>query len=322
MFFTLPILGALLLPLASAIDITTPTLNSTLSKGSTYNVTWTHVDTDPSVFSIFLVNFVDWPPSYIELADSIPTWEDSYSVYIPCDTATSYGFQFNAINGTNVYVIYAQSDKFFVDGDSCTDPVTTTSAASCPTAASSTNATTTVFVTVSATASASTSPANSTAAATVAAAALDVVSSSSSSSIISTSSPSSSSAALSVSPGIVPKTIGWCSDYSSPVTLSSVPTPAATIIDEGVMKVVVSVSAAATATASAGVDTEVNVVAGATGTAGASGAAEETGSAKTVTKYVTEKAATVTQWVTERVTVARATKTNWATTTIQEDCEA
>ncbi|KAH2527567.1 hypothetical protein KXW97_002248, partial [Aspergillus fumigatus] len=26
-------------------------------------------------------------------------------------------------------------------------------------------------------------------------------------------------------PGIVPKTIGWCSDYAHPVTLDKVPTP-------------------------------------------------------------------------------------------------
>jgi hypothetical protein len=34
-----------------------------------------------------------------------------------------------------------------------------------------------------------------------------------------------------VKPGIVPKTIGWCSDYSHPVTLDKVPTPTPSAVD-------------------------------------------------------------------------------------------
>lgn len=38
----------------------------------------------------------------------------------------------NAINGTNVFIIYAQTPKFSIKGDSCEDPVSTST---CPSAA-------------------------------------------------------------------------------------------------------------------------------------------------------------------------------------------
>lgn len=37
----------------------------------------------------------------------------------------SLPFSSNAINGTNTYVIYAQTPVFFITGDSCTDPAPT-----------------------------------------------------------------------------------------------------------------------------------------------------------------------------------------------------
>ncbi|PWY75512.1 hypothetical protein BO70DRAFT_364055 [Aspergillus heteromorphus CBS 117.55] len=156
--------------LASAISITQPALNSTYAAGSTITVNWTTVDTDPTTFSLYLWNFVYWPPTYSALALDIPTSELSHAVQIPCDATPEWGYQISGINGTNVYIIYAQSDRFFVsenlDAESCVD--TTTATPSTCAAAS------TVYVT----------------------------------------------------PGTVPKTIGWNSDYSHPVTLDHVPTPA------------------------------------------------------------------------------------------------
>ncbi|KAH1477631.1 hypothetical protein KXX06_005519, partial [Aspergillus fumigatus] len=40
-----------------------------------------------------------------------------------------------------------------------------------------------------------------------------------------TTTTTSSASSKYVKPGIVPKTIGWCSDYAHPVTLDKVPTP-------------------------------------------------------------------------------------------------
>ena len=98
----------------------------------------------------------------------------------------------NAINGTNVYVIYAQTPKFFIDGDACTDPSTS------PSCAPAATVTVTVSTTLSS-ASYSTTPfANGT----------------------------SSHHHHKTTSGVkCPDTIGWGgSGYSHPVTLTSAPT--------------------------------------------------------------------------------------------------
>lgn len=79
--------------LAAAIQFTNPTANSTLTKGSTFDLTWTSVDTDPSTFSVYLVNFVNWPPYYEQLDLDLETSAGEASVRIPCDADSSYGFQ-------------------------------------------------------------------------------------------------------------------------------------------------------------------------------------------------------------------------------------
>ncbi|KAJ5153574.1 uncharacterized protein N7500_009013 [Penicillium coprophilum] len=201
--------------LVAAIEITNPAANTTYAAGSTVNVEWTSVDTDPSHFSLYLWNFVSWPPSYVPLAIDVPTSDLSYSVQIPCDTIPDWGYQISGINGTNVYIIYAQGEKFTVhnadDSTACVDtPLPTTS--TCPNAAAST-----VYVTVSSTPSSRPfyHPSH--------AHHLSHVHPS----------PSPSTASILTSgytkPGIVPKTIGWCSDYSHPVTLDKVPTPTPTL---------------------------------------------------------------------------------------------
>jgi len=214
----LPLLGLFCASVASAIQITAPAANTTVAAGSTTLIQWSTVDTDPSTFSIYLVNFVDWPPSYVPLALDVPTSHESFAVQIPCDTRPSWGYQINAINGTNVYVIYAQSGKFAVspalDPAGCVDsgaPATTTTTTpitpSCRAASP-----TTVFVTVSKTGlprSDSTT----------------TIIPTSTSSVSSTSSPDKNHPHY-TKPGIVPKTIGWCSGYESPVTLDHPPTPA------------------------------------------------------------------------------------------------
>jgi len=110
---------ALAAPLVSAIQFEAPVANSTILKGDTVNVKWSFVDTDPTKFSIYLVNFVDWPPFYTQVASDVPTDAGEWKVKVPCDVNTSWGFQFNAINGTNVYVIHAQTPRFFVKDGTC-----------------------------------------------------------------------------------------------------------------------------------------------------------------------------------------------------------
>ncbi|KAF7718883.1 Uncharacterized protein PECH_002632 [Penicillium ucsense] len=198
--------------LAAAINITSPTVNTTVTAGSTLDVHWTSVDTDPSHFSLYLWNFVSWPPTYVPLAMDVSSSDLSASVKIPCDTNPEWGYQISGINGTNVYIIYAQGEKFSVEAPKkpCVDATPVPTASTCPSAPAST-----VYVTVSPTASTThrhhhhsshVHPA-----------------------------PSSSTTSLPISktvkPGIVPKTIGWCSDYSNPVTLSEVPHPTASVVE-------------------------------------------------------------------------------------------
>ncbi|BFZ56993.1 hypothetical protein PYCC9005_004043 [Savitreella phatthalungensis] len=116
-------LAATLLTAVSAYQVTYPTANLTLTKGTDLNVRWTTVDTDPSTFSIYLVNFqtVHWPPTVISLAQNVQQSAGSATVRIPCSVTSDYGWQINFINGTNTYVIYAQSPMFSLTGQ-CTDP--------------------------------------------------------------------------------------------------------------------------------------------------------------------------------------------------------
>lgn len=89
----LSILALVAAPLVSAIQLIEPTLNSTLGMGETYSVKWTTVDTDPTTFSIFLVNFVNWPPFYTQLASNVQTSAGEHQVTVPCGLDSSWGYQ-------------------------------------------------------------------------------------------------------------------------------------------------------------------------------------------------------------------------------------
>ncbi|TKW48322.1 hypothetical protein CTA1_3695 [Colletotrichum tanaceti] len=200
---------ALAAPLVSAIEFTSPSLNSTVTKGASYELTWNTVDTDPSVFSVFLVNFVNWPPSYTLLAQDIETAAGAASVHVPCSTPNSYGYQFNAINGTNVYVIYAQTPRFSISGADCADDPSPT----LPPASPSTCAPpSTVTVTVSKTLSK-----NSTATATGGLSAAQTQLTTSAAAVVVSATPAP------VFHGTCPDTVGWSSDYHHPVTLTKPP---------------------------------------------------------------------------------------------------
>lgn len=112
---------ASLVACASAYQVLTPTANSTIAKGSTVDVQWSTVDTDPSTFSIYLVNFKDFPPTVLSLAQNVQQGAGSAAVRIPCSVSSDNGWQLNFINGTNTYVIYAQSQVFSLTG-TCVDP--------------------------------------------------------------------------------------------------------------------------------------------------------------------------------------------------------
>ncbi|TLS22504.1 uncharacterized protein PpBr36_10069 [Pyricularia pennisetigena] len=199
--------------IASAIRFTSPVANATVTRGEAkHEVSWSSVDTDPERFSLYLVNFVNWPPYYQQLATNVETAAGAAEIRIPCDLDVSGGYQINAINGTNVYVIYAQTPKFSIAGASCQDPV----AAEPSTCASAVTVTATATVTTTVTVSPNPlhpqtngtfvprPPAVTSAAAAV------------------TTTPT----VPRVNPGTCPDTVGWgTSGYGSPVTLTAVPHP-------------------------------------------------------------------------------------------------
>ncbi|KAL6231692.1 Ser-Thr-rich glycosyl-phosphatidyl-inositol-anchored membrane family-domain-containing protein [Aspergillus navahoensis] len=216
-FLRFAISTLLLDSLAAAISIVEPTANSTYAAGSTITVNWTTVDTDPSFFSLYLWNFVSWPPSYVALATDIPTAEQSTTVQIPCDTNAEWGYQLSAINGTNVYIIYAQGEHFTVsapiDGSAaCVDSIPIPSSSA--TATITTCDAATVYITVTPTPS---SPHHS----------HHHQHASASPSLPPASVATSSSSTKYTKPGLVPKTIGWREDYDHPVTLDHPPVPTA-----------------------------------------------------------------------------------------------
>jgi len=58
-----------------AIAFTSNVTGATLTKGSVFEVDWSSVDTDPTTLSIYLWNFVQWPPLTYQLAlDGITAW--------------------------------------------------------------------------------------------------------------------------------------------------------------------------------------------------------------------------------------------------------
>jgi hypothetical protein len=52
-------------------------------------------------FLVYAVNFKNWPPYYAPVLFDVETAAGSASVRVPCEVDNSWGFQFNAINGTN-----------------------------------------------------------------------------------------------------------------------------------------------------------------------------------------------------------------------------
>lgn len=79
-------------PLASAILIISPFEGAIVPKGSQLTVRWSSVVTDPANFSLYLWNFVDYPPFYQKLA-AVSTADGQAIVTVPCGVMDSTGWQ-------------------------------------------------------------------------------------------------------------------------------------------------------------------------------------------------------------------------------------
>ncbi|KAI3390567.1 hypothetical protein diail_9191 [Diaporthe ilicicola] len=117
-------------PLAQAIRFSFPvsadnarSTNITFTKGDAVTVTWDFVNTDPTKFSLYLWEFVAFPPTYELVAYNVDTAARQATVTIPCHINSSPNWQFTMINGTNVYVLYAQTARFTISDNpqTCVD---------------------------------------------------------------------------------------------------------------------------------------------------------------------------------------------------------
>lgn len=126
----------------------------------------------------------------------------------------SHTLSSNAINGTNVYIIYAQTPLFSITGDSCTDPAPIT-ATTCPAAP-------TVTVTVRGSSTSTSGPASAT---TFPQVKLAAAAAANSSVITTTTTATTPAAPVATAPinGVYPSVIGWNGTYSNPIVLNNVP---------------------------------------------------------------------------------------------------
>lgn len=104
---------------ALAISVTSPTegQNWDASKSS-QSVSWNSVSSDPSSFTISLVNMVTYPNVNVVLKQDVLTSSGSASVNAPSSGwPTGHGFQINFIQqNTNGDAILAQSQQFNITG--------------------------------------------------------------------------------------------------------------------------------------------------------------------------------------------------------------
>lgn len=93
-------------PLAQAIRFTYPepaenaySVNLSFAKGDTVNVTWDTVPTDPEKFSLYLWEFVNFPPAYELVAYNIETDAKGATFKVPCHIKASSNWQLYGHNG-------------------------------------------------------------------------------------------------------------------------------------------------------------------------------------------------------------------------------
>lgn len=91
---------AVLSPLAQAIRFSYPTsadnarsVDLFFVKGDTVNVTWDTVSTDPKKFSLYLWEFVAYPPAYELVAYNTDTEAKQATFQVPCHIKSSSDWQ-------------------------------------------------------------------------------------------------------------------------------------------------------------------------------------------------------------------------------------
>ncbi|ORY80489.1 hypothetical protein BCR37DRAFT_71164 [Protomyces lactucae-debilis] len=97
-----------------AIQVTSPSQGITWTVGSTAQITWSSVSTDPTTVDVYLVNFSRYPNSIIMLKSNVAVSGGSLAIdgtYLQPGT----GWQVNLVpQGSNSQQILAQSNQFTI----------------------------------------------------------------------------------------------------------------------------------------------------------------------------------------------------------------
>lgn len=76
-----------------ALNLTGPAAGSVLRRGSEFALQWSYVDTDDLSFSVYLWNFVNYPPMYTPLKFDVQSRTGQTNINIPCAVDPGDGYQ-------------------------------------------------------------------------------------------------------------------------------------------------------------------------------------------------------------------------------------
>ncbi|KAI9926873.1 hypothetical protein AWENTII_011511 [Aspergillus wentii] len=200
---------------AAAVSVTSPTKNEDVDLSNGVTIKWSSVSSDPSSFSIYLVNMNSYPNVDKLIADDVKTSDGSYTIDSLSGIDNGSGFQINLISkDPKNSGILAQSQQFNVESSSSSSSTTTAASST------STGKTTT---TAASTTSSATSASSATSSAT--SSSITISSSAASSSTATVTPPGSStlatSASASASSSINASSSGSASASATPTTVDN-----------------------------------------------------------------------------------------------------
>ncbi|KAG2107837.1 hypothetical protein BD769DRAFT_123970 [Suillus cothurnatus] len=124
MFARIAALATFAAPLVSALTLNAPT---TASVGDLVNVTWEATTSDPSSFSLYMVNTIFH--NTFAIANNVQTSAGLYTLVLP-QAPLGGGYTLEATDNSNINDVYAQSGDFSVTAGTTTSATSTMSTSS------------------------------------------------------------------------------------------------------------------------------------------------------------------------------------------------
>ncbi|OJJ30457.1 hypothetical protein ASPWEDRAFT_713709 [Aspergillus wentii DTO 134E9] len=144
---------------AAAVSVTSPTKNEDVDLSNGVTIKWSSVSSDPSSFSIYLVNMNSYPNVDKLIADDVKTSDGSYTIDSLSGIDNGSGFQINLISkDPKNSGILAQSQQFNVESSSSSSSTTTAASSTSTATSASASASSSINASSSGSASASATP--------------------------------------------------------------------------------------------------------------------------------------------------------------------